>query len=1095
MSRLRKPSAIALATVVLLGIPYLLVWHLSWPQLDLSWSGALVHLRGLRLPPGLGAALLIVALWALWGLYLAGLVVEGAARVRGTPGLLRPLGPLQVVAATAVGASVVAPTYALADTVTGEHETGGQEAPGAGDGDGGPASAPDAEEGPRGVERERVVAGFATGSAELTEVMRADLAPVVDLLRDHGDPDAPVLVTGHTDPTGDARTNQELSERRAQAVADHLAAELGDRAPETTVEGAGSSEQREGDHADQRRAELVYTVRTGPPEPVPQEAEEPGAEEPGEEVGADGAEERGEEVALTSVSQPDTQDEETEGEPEEDRVVVLEVPDHAVTASAAFAGVVGGYVLAKGGVRLPRAVLSLPRPRLPFTPGSARLALPPVPPRPTPGDEIDDRVSVELGHVPGIGLTGAGMMGAARRLLVNALDAPGAGAARVVITEADTGWLIGERGRELLGQHPCEPVRMVAGMPEALAVLQHELHQASDEALTTDAPAPLVLVARPAPEHELALSALLLHGQHRGISAVLLGRWPLGGSCVVEEDGLITETSTPLTPIFHHSWPGSDSDEVLRAIRAHRHSRPVADARFPREDEATEAAAEPAPQPARRRTPAEAVALSGFWDSLVENDDAEPNAFWEGVPELGTIEKTGVGADPASESDDTERNAAWEGVPEFGAPGRLAADPGTDARTESRHAHDEESQTSPAVTGAGEDPVLAEASEKGTPAPESGSADGAGENAPVSGAESAPAPEVAEGPVLVGTKEQEASAPGAADGARGDAPASEAAERPSFGDVSEAEVPEPGAEAGTEPEAAERPASGGALDEEAPAHVPAPASGAVGGPRGDAPERGSGAVPDPEPVSEAVSEAADGPASGTASAEEVPAHTPGAEPGAMVGTGWDAFAPAPEPRSEDHEVAGAAEEKAPVPDTTASAPPTQARRPAPAPADGTGERLPAQDPASSGPTPAVGATPEPSRAAGPARGPRTGRTRPDRRAGDFRRAEPARPADAPPDTEPSPWREPAVESATQGGPASTTGQGGTGRTTGQKETTARERGTGASATRSQAQARSQAPAQAAPEESQEDAGTPSRPLPGKPRKAGRGRTWRPKEKT
>jgi outer membrane protein OmpA-like peptidoglycan-associated protein len=682
MSRLRKPSAIALASVVLLGIPYVLLWHLSWPQLDLSWSSVLVHLRGLRLPPGVGTALLIVLLWTLWGLYLAGLVVEGAARVRGTSGLIRPLGPLQVVAATAVGATVVAPAYALADTTADESATEGQQAPGRQDG--APAAAPAAEEAPGSVERERVVAGFATGSADLTEGMRADLEPVVELLRDHGDPDAPVRITGHTDPTGDARTNLELSERRAQAVADHLAAELGDRAPETEVEGVGSSEQREGDHADQRRVELVYTVRTGPPEQASGDTGEEESETAGSvaaeaveddvaagDAGDGDAATAGEEVALASASDRDGQDAEEDAE----RVVVLEVPDSAVTVSAAFAGVLGGYVLARGGARLPRAVLSLPRPRSPFGRGSdARLALPPVPPRPTPRDEIDDRVSVELGHVPGIGLTGAGMKGAARRLLVNALDASDSGVARVVITEEDTVWLVGERGRDLLGEHPCEPVRMVAGMEEALAVLQRELYGAADEALVTDEPAPLVLIARPEPRYELELSALLLHGQHRGISAVLLGRWPLGGSCVVEEDGLITETSTPLNPIFHHSWPGSDSDDVLRAVRAHRHSRPAEGTRGPAEDESSAAVAEPLTEPetdavrepgaeptaapAPRRTPAEVVALSGFWDSLVENTDTEPNAFWADVPELGETAEPGAAAESGAAPAPSDRRTS-----------------------------------------------------------------------------------------------------------------------------------------------------------------------------------------------------------------------------------------------------------------------------------------------------------------------------------------------------------------------------------------------------------------------------------------------------
>ncbi|MEE2043632.1 flagellar motor protein MotB, partial [Nocardiopsis tropica] len=118
MSQIRRLSALLLAAAILLGIPYLLLWHLPWPELPDSWAVAAAHLRGWRLPPGVFTALLISVLWALWGLYTAGLAVETLARLRGLPRRLRPLGPLQVVAAAAVGTVALAPATAFADAVT-----------------------------------------------------------------------------------------------------------------------------------------------------------------------------------------------------------------------------------------------------------------------------------------------------------------------------------------------------------------------------------------------------------------------------------------------------------------------------------------------------------------------------------------------------------------------------------------------------------------------------------------------------------------------------------------------------------------------------------------------------------------------------------------------------------------------------------------------------------------------------------------------------------------------------------------------------------------------------------------------------------------
>ncbi|QUX27478.1 OmpA family protein [Nocardiopsis akebiae] len=554
MTQIRRLSALLLAAAILLGIPYLLLWHLPWPQLPDSWAVAAAHLRGWRLPPGVFTALLITVLWALWALYAAGLVVETFARLRGMPRRLRPLGPLQVVAAAAVGTVAVAPAAAFADTVTAQED---READGEQDADA--ASNPEEAPSAQPVERVRTVSGFGVGSAELTEQMRDDLAPVADMIDSYGDTETPVRITGHTDPSGNAQLNQELSERRAQAVADHLDEVLGEEAPEMEVEGVGSEQPREGGAAAQRRAEVAYTVV---PQPTSLQSRVMAAETP--DPGA------GETAAAVEEDDP-VEAAAAEAAEDGENVLVVEIPDGAVTGAVAFAGLAGGYLLGKRGVRMPRVSLSLPR-LLPRAP--RRLALTAPPPRPTPGDDIDERVTVELDHVPGLGITGPGAAGAARRLIVNALDRLDDDAVRVLLTEAEAVRLVGDRGRDLLRAHPCEPVRMVGTTEEALAVLQRELHQIVEE--PGERPhTPLALVTSPTSEHETALSGLLLHGQQQGITAVVLGRWPLGGSCVIEEDGLITETSPPLNPVFHCSWPGATAEEVMDAVRAYRHSSPA----------------------------------------------------------------------------------------------------------------------------------------------------------------------------------------------------------------------------------------------------------------------------------------------------------------------------------------------------------------------------------------------------------------------------------------------------------------------------------------------------------------------------------------
>ncbi|WP_211717915.1 OmpA family protein [Nocardiopsis sp. MG754419] len=544
MSQIRRLSAILLAAAILTGIPYLLLWHLSWPQLPDSWSLASAYLRGWRLPPGVPTALLITVLWALWGLYAAGLAVEALARLRGIHARLRPLGPLQVMAAAAVGTVAVSPAVAFADTVISQDEGGTQDQQG-----GETDPAPEEEQAPQPVERVRTVSGFGVGSAELTDQMRDDLAPVADMIDSYGDSGTPVRITGHADASGPADLNQELSEQRAEAVADHLGEVLGEGAPEMTVEGAGSEQPRDGGAAAQRRAEVAYTVVPQPPAPV--QAEEVSAQS----EDSDAATADSEEEMRTAVASADE---------DGGSVLVVQIPDGAVSGAVGFVGLVGGYFLGKRGGHMPRLALSLPR----LLPRGERPALPASPPRPTPGQDIDEKVTVELDNVPGLGITGKGARPAARRLIANALTAPDSETVRVLLTEPDAVLLMGDRGLDTLRERPAEPVRMVGTMEEALAVLQHELHLGAEESRAQPT-APLVLVSTPDPRHEAALAGLLLHGQRRGITAVILGRWPLGGSCVIEQDGLITETSNPLNSVFHCSWPGATADQVIEALRAY----------------------------------------------------------------------------------------------------------------------------------------------------------------------------------------------------------------------------------------------------------------------------------------------------------------------------------------------------------------------------------------------------------------------------------------------------------------------------------------------------------------------------------------------
>ncbi len=77
---------------------------------------------------------------------------------------------------------------------------------------------------------------FESGSATLLPVSRAELARLADIMRQN--PSLKLDIYGHTDNTGDAEANLQLSERRAQAVATYLHS-LGIPGKRTSAKGFG----------------------------------------------------------------------------------------------------------------------------------------------------------------------------------------------------------------------------------------------------------------------------------------------------------------------------------------------------------------------------------------------------------------------------------------------------------------------------------------------------------------------------------------------------------------------------------------------------------------------------------------------------------------------------------------------------------------------------------------------------------------------------------------------------------------------------------------------------------------------------------------
>lgn len=82
---------------------------------------------------------------------------------------------------------------------------------------------------------------FMTGSAEVNPISRAQVDAFAVALKDPRLADRRIRIEGHTDSSGNAAKNQDLSQRRAQAIADMLASNGVDTG-RLDVKGYGSSQ-------------------------------------------------------------------------------------------------------------------------------------------------------------------------------------------------------------------------------------------------------------------------------------------------------------------------------------------------------------------------------------------------------------------------------------------------------------------------------------------------------------------------------------------------------------------------------------------------------------------------------------------------------------------------------------------------------------------------------------------------------------------------------------------------------------------------------------------------------------------------------------
>ncbi|TCO49648.1 LysM peptidoglycan-binding domain-containing protein [Actinocrispum wychmicini] len=195
---------------------------------------------------------------------------------------------------------------------------------------------------------------------------------------------------------------------------------------------------------------------------------------------------------------------------------------------------------------------------------------------------ISARVGVRAGHVlavnvaatRGLGLTGPGAINTARALLVHLLaEHQHSTGIRVIIPACDLRFVIGGAGVDRLPSTVLVVDSLDAALAETEATLltRTRTRHALQQTAPLRAPAPLVLIARPLPQAEGRLRAVLDNGTTLGMAGILLGQWQPGVTICVRADGTVTDTSPgigdPLAGARLFTLPGPDVSALLAVLR------------------------------------------------------------------------------------------------------------------------------------------------------------------------------------------------------------------------------------------------------------------------------------------------------------------------------------------------------------------------------------------------------------------------------------------------------------------------------------------------------------------------------------------------
>lgn len=210
------------------------------------------------------------------------------------------------------------------------------------------------------------------------------------------------------------------------------------------------------------------------------------------------------------------------------------------------------------------------------SPTSAALGVLPV------GIDDDRRTDIplDLTSIPGVGFTGPVAVAVARHAAVTVLSAPGTDPGEVILAGPEATELIPD-GIEAPGLTRLGRLEQALGRIEAEIVHRRRLaDEATDlatlRAAVSDQPLPLILLITAVPDAATRrrLETDLTLGQQLGVTGLLLGAWPYGGTCTVADGGRIsTETGQNLEPLDGaraYTLTASDAADMLAVLAESR---------------------------------------------------------------------------------------------------------------------------------------------------------------------------------------------------------------------------------------------------------------------------------------------------------------------------------------------------------------------------------------------------------------------------------------------------------------------------------------------------------------------------------------------